>query len=366
MMSLIGLALIAGLGADVNVAGSIYLNQPTLFGKDASALGATAKGINAETSFKMVADVNDQVNVVSKVCFGCHGFMAGMAYVDWNISDNFGLRAGRFPVPFGQFYLRHDPANHRSATKPLPYAMGRMLRDAAFNLGVVPQPYPDNGVEIHGTTEGELLELGFHLYAVQGLKGNQAVGDLDFKQSRSTEFFADNNRTPTVGGRVTVGFPSLPGTAWRFLQLGMSAMYGYYDTDDTLFYAMGGVDMYTRIKKLNLRAEILFRRTAVPDQPDLFSQVLDDLYVQREGFYAQADGPVTRKLEWLFRIDGLRRSGPTTLGSELSTDSKILRYTGGLNVLPVKGFKIKFNYEYWTFNDFRDEQILHTGFVGTF
>ncbi len=365
-MKFIGLALLAGLNADLNVAGSVYLNQPTLFNKDPSALGETTRGINVETSLKMVADVNDDVTVSTKVCFGCHGFMSGMAYAEWNLTENVAVRAGRFPVPFGEFYLRHDPANHRSATKPLPYAMGRMLRDDAFNLGVVPQPYPDNGVEIHGNTQGEMLELGFHLYAVQGLKGNQAVADLDFTQSRSTEYFADNNRTPTVGARATIGFPTLPTASWRFLQFGASALYGYYDSEDELFYAMGGLDMYTRIKKINLRAEVLFRRTAVPDQPENFAQELDDLYVQREGFYVQLDGPMSKTVEGLARVDGLRRAGPTLPTAEISVDSKILRYTGGINVLPVKGFKLKFNYEYWRFSDFGDEQILHTGFVGTF
>ena len=41
---------------------------------------------------------------------------------------------GRFTPSFGDFPVRHDPANHRTNDKPLPYDMGRMLhiRDRAF------------------------------------------------------------------------------------------------------------------------------------------------------------------------------------------------------------------------------------------
>jgi len=46
--------------------------------------------------------------------------------------------------------LRHDPANHCLSDKPLAYDMGRMLRLRDWNLGVLPSPFPDNGVEASG------------------------------------------------------------------------------------------------------------------------------------------------------------------------------------------------------------------------
>jgi hypothetical protein len=357
--------------ADVNFAGSIYVNQPTLVteaqGQEKrELLGDTTYGMNAEAAFKVVAEVQDHVSASAKVCYGCHGFMADMAYFDWTIADQFNVRAGRFPVPFGEFYLRHDPANHRSATKPLPYEMGRMLRRNQFNLAVLPEPYPDNGVELFGTFRGETAELSYSAYAVSGLKGDAATGDLDFIRSRS-EYVADNNRSPTAGGRLTLAFPNLPVAAWRWFALGLSGMWGHYDDDDELTYLLGGLDLYTRVQKINLRGEVMFRRTEIPNAQASYRNTLQDLYVQRDGFYVEVDGPLADHFEWLARFDGFRRSGALPVASTLeSTDSRIYRYTGGFNILPTTGIKLKLSYEYWHFSDFPAAQIVHTGLVGTF
>lgn len=357
--------------ADVNFAGSIYVNQPTLLteaqGQEKrDLLGDTTYGMNAEAAFKVVADVQDHVSASAKVCYGCHGFMADMAYFDWTIADPINVRAGRFPVPFGEFYLRHDPANHRSATKPLPYEMGRMLRRTQYNLAVLPEPYPDNGVEIFGTFRGDTVELSYSAYAVAGLKGDAATGDLDFIRSRS-EYVADNNRSPAAGGRLTLAFPNLPLAAWRWFALGLSGMWGHYDDDDSLTYMLAGADLYTRFDKVNLRGEVMVRRTEIPDTPELFRHDLRDLFVQRDGFYVELDGPLGGAFEWLARVDGFRRDGPVPLASALeSADSRILRYTGGFNILPTTGIKLKLSYEYWHFTDFAAAQVVHTGLVGTF
>lgn len=367
---MMGLLLIAGLLGDVNVAGSVYLHHPSLFegeGTDTdAALGGTLRGINAEAAFKVVADVSDNVSASAKVCYGCHDFTADMAYVDYFVDERFNVRFGRFPVPFGEFYLRHDAANHRSATKPLPYEMGRMLYRGAFNLAVLPEPYPDNGVELFGTFRGDQVEVSYNAYAVAGLKGSAAAGDLDFVESRQI-FYADNNRTPTIGGRLTFALPRLPVQAIRWFAVGFSGMWGYYDDEDELDYLLAGVDLYTRVGQLNIRGEAMFRRTAIPDAPERYQQRLRDLYVQREGFYLQLDGPLTDVVEWLARVDGFRRSGPLLIGSPLtSTDSGITRGTVGLNLVPTTGVKLKLNYEYWRFTDFPDAHMLHTGLVGTF
>ncbi|MCA9537457.1 MAG: hypothetical protein KC620_01135 [Myxococcales bacterium] len=360
------LLVFAGLLGDVNVAGSVYLHHPTLFSDRVEVQGATLRGLNAEASFKVVADVTDRVSASAKVCYGCHDFTADMAYVDWYVEDRFNMRFGRFPVPFGEFYLRHDAANHRSATKPLPYEMGRMLRRGEYNLGVLPEPYPDNGVELYGTFRGELAELAYNVYAVSGFKGDAVTADLDFVRSRDV-YYADNNRTPATGGRLTLAFPNLPVALWRWLAIGASFMYGRYDDEGDLAYWLAGIDFYTRIDQVNVRGEVMMRRTAIPDAPEQFRQRLRDLFVQREGFYGQLDGPIGRALEWLVRVDGFRRAGPTLIGAPLDDpDSGVLRGTAGLNIIPTGGVKLKLNYEYWRFSDFPIEHMLHTGLVGTF
>ncbi len=359
------LAILAGFLVDTNVTGSVFINRPTLFSDRDEVQGETMRGINAEATLKLVADVNDQISTSIKICYGCHGFENAMAHVDWSVVDAFNVRVGRFVVPFGEFYLRHDAANHRSATKPLPYSMGRMLRRGDFNLAVLPEPYPDNGVELFGSV-GEDVELSYSAYAVAGFKGNATQGDLDFVRSRSQPY-ADNNRTPAAGGRMVLAFPTLPGDVWRWFAVGVSGMWGYYDPDSELSYLLGGADLYTRFGGVNLRGEVMFRRTEIPDRPDLYKQTLIDKAVQREGFYVQLDGPITDWAEWLVRYDGFRRAGPVPTGSTLpDTDSHIVRYTAGVNFQPLRGVKLKLDYEWWDFEDFEDESIIHAGLVGTF
>jgi len=357
---LLGLLLLG----ELNVAGSVYLNQPSLFSSRKEVLGATVQGMNAETSIKMAADISSSASAHLKFCHGCHGVEADMAYVEWEPSERFNLRAGRIPVPFGDFYLRYDPANHRSATKPLPYAMGRMLRRNDYNLAILPQPYPDQGLEISGTFRGERSELSYHIYAVAGLKG--AENDLEFIQSRGV-YWADNNRTPVVGTRLVWAFTELPGELWRWFALGLSALRGQYDREGELSYTILGMDLYARFAKFNLRGELLMRHTEIADHPQLYERELKDLYIQREGFSLQADTSINRYVEWLLRFDGFRRSGALAKGSSLKqSDSHILRYTAGLNLSPERALKLKINYEYWQFSDFEAEQILHTGIVGSF
>jgi len=72
-----------------------------------------------------------------------------MIYFDLRAFDELNVRIGRFSPSFGSFNLRHDPGNHKLSDKPLPYDMGRMLRNATWNNGVLPSPFPDNGVEVN-------------------------------------------------------------------------------------------------------------------------------------------------------------------------------------------------------------------------
>ncbi len=133
-----------------NFAGSLQTNYLGIV-TDKDAFKQTFDGLTNELSLKVAVDFNDNVSANVKLCYGCHGVELGMAFADLRVIDELNFRVGRFTPAFGDFPLRHDPANHRTSDKPLPYDMGRMLRMKVFNFGELPAPYVDQGIEISGT-----------------------------------------------------------------------------------------------------------------------------------------------------------------------------------------------------------------------
>ncbi|MDP6946739.1 MAG: hypothetical protein QF464_21495, partial [Myxococcota bacterium] len=167
----------------------------------------TLDGFTGELSLKLTADVTEHVSVHVKTCYGCHGFEIGMAFVDVEVFDELSFRIGRFTPSFGDFPVRHDPANHTTSDKPLPYDMGRMLRLRDWNMSVLPAPYVDNGLEVRGAHYGESVDFEYAVSVFGGFRGNRDAVDLDFVQSRSGAFYyVDNNSTPSVGARLALGF----------------------------------------------------------------------------------------------------------------------------------------------------------------
>ena len=95
-----------------NFAGSIqtnYMYVPT----DDEARKLGFDGFTNELSLKVAVDLTDHVSANVKLCYGCHGVEAAMAFVDLRAVDELNFRVGRFTPAFGDFPLRHDPANHR-------------------------------------------------------------------------------------------------------------------------------------------------------------------------------------------------------------------------------------------------------------
>src|SRR4029077_10699995 len=162
-------------------------------------------GFTLEANEKVSIDVSEHLSANVKVCFGCHGFELDMAYADYRFADELNLRVGRFSPAFGGFNLRHDVANHKRSKKPLPYDMGRMLRLRAWNLGVLPSPFPDNGIEVGGTHWfGDTTQFDYAVYAIEGFKTNQAHPlDFPFGLSRMP-YYGDKNSRPAVGGRLAI------------------------------------------------------------------------------------------------------------------------------------------------------------------
>lgn len=366
---------------DRNLAGSAQLDYHFVPGEGANlnegkAPGAYGfDGFTLEATQKVAVDVSNHLSANAKVCFGCHGFEADMAYIDYRVADEFNLRVGRFSPSFGSFNLRHDVANHKLSDKPLPYDMGRMLRMRTWNLGVLPSPFPDNGIEINGTHWfGNSTQFDYAVYAVQGFRSNdEHPVDIEFALSH-TPYYVDNNGHPTVGGRLalTQKLGDLSDVT-----VGASGMYGTYDPRNEFAYLIFGGDLAFRIYRTSLRLEYLARRTEIDtSDPALFVPPLrTSNAVFKQGAYAELEVPLASAVDLLGRFDFLHRTGnvpvdPNEDETPLSYRSWVLRYTLGASYAFERAFRMKLSTEFWQFSDEEDERTtrvgMHLAFVGTY
>ena len=360
---------------DRNVAGSLQLDYH-LSPERSTPVGSgpTFRGFTTEAALKLTAEISEQASVNLKICIGCHGFETDMVHLDYRFADELNVRVGRFSPSFGAFNLRHDPANHRLSDKPLVYDMGRMLRVRDWNLGVLPSPFPDNGVEASGTHWfGSKTQLDYAAHLVSGFKGSTAGADLDFVQSRSGSlYYVDNNDQPAYGGRLAL--------TERFSQngdvtLGTSLMRGAFDPGAKLMYTITGADLTLRIDRTNLRIEYLMRRQDLDvSDPTRYRYEVPakggDSFVKHGG-YAELELPVTASLDLVGRFDALFRSGNVLVDSPLQARSGIFRYTLGTAYSLRRGLRLKYSTELWSFSDTgysgRNEAVsMHIGVATAF
>jgi hypothetical protein len=353
-----------------NFAGSIQTNYLWVV-TDPDARQLSLDGFTNELSLKVAVDLTDHVSANVKICYGCHGFEADMAFIDLRVADELNFRIGRFNPAFGDFPLRHDPANHRTSDKPLPYDMGRMIRLREYNMGVLPSPYVDQGLEINGVHWfGSTVQFDYAAYVVGGLRASAEAADIEWIESRSV-YYIDNNSEPAIGGRLAL---TLDLTESILMTFGASAMGGHLDTERENSYMIAGVDVYLRLGEFDLHAEYLLRRTemALGDDPDSRFRYgpnedgeWDDRFI-KEGFYVEGNWPLFTRLELVARFDGLRRRGNVLVTSKLREDSSLLRYTAGLNIVFDGSVRLKLSGEFYDFSDFDDEFAANVGAVASF
>jgi hypothetical protein len=369
---LVVLAALPALAIDRTFAGSAQLDYHFVATrKNADVERYAFEGFTLEASAKVAVDISDKLSANAKLCFGCHGFELAMGYLDWRIADELNIRVGRFSPSFGHFNIRHDPANHRLSDKPLPYDMGRMLRFRTWGQGVLPSPFPDNGLEINGTHWfGEKAQLDYAVYAVAGFKGNARSVDLDFKESRQA-YYVDNNARPTVGGRLALTYKLGASTD---ATLGASAMHGTFDPTNDRTYTILGADLVFRIQRTNLRFEYLVRRQEMDvSNPALFKYGLVDDYFVKHGAYAEVEQPLTRAMDLIFRVDGMHRNGNVVATEPmLLRRSTVVRYTLGTTHVLEKSLRLKLSTELWQWTDAdaitsrKLDLSFHVAAVGTF
>jgi hypothetical protein len=352
-----------------NFAGSIQLDYmavpSTSIGRRIALDAATA-----EVSLKVTQDFGERMSASIKLCVACHGVETGMAFFDMRIADELSFRVGRFTPQFGAFPIRHDPANHRTSDKPLPYDMGRMLRVGDWNAGILLSPWVDNGVELSGSHFfSDAVQLDYAAYAIGGPRGANEAADFDYKLSRSGElYYVDNNSRPSVGARVALNLIFNKST----VTAGLSGMAGTYDPENRLSFVVAGADLAIQFSRVFLRAEYLMRRTemALGSDPSMRFKYgagkggSYDPYFLKQGFYAELEVPISDRLDGIVRWDGLRRQGNVLRTSELRSDSAVLRYTLGGSVRIAGATRLKLSGEAYDFSDFDDEVAIHVAVAG--
>ncbi len=350
---------------DRTFAGSVQVDYHGSFDRRRADQNAF-DGATIEAGIKLAIDVSEHFSGNFKLCFGCHGFETDMAHIDYRVADELNIRLGRFSPSFGNFNLRHDPANHKLSDKPLVYDMGRMLRMRDWNMGVMPSPFPDNGLELSGTHWfGASVQLDYAAHVVSGFKGDKNGMDLDFVASRSGSlYYVDNNSRPAGGGRVGLGFRLGPRSELTF---GASGIYGTYDPDNDLEYLVLGGDAALRLGRTNVRAEFLLRRqTFDAGDPRRFRYALVDRFFTKQGALLELEQPLGAGFELLARLDWMERKGNVLAGSTLAAESNILRATLGTSIDVERGFRIKLSGEYWRFTpgDPTSALSFHVGATG--
>lgn len=344
-----------------------YLAVPT----DRDARTKVFDGATAEISLKATQELGSYATASVKVCFACHGFEVGMGMVELRANAAFRVRVGRMTPSFGSFPARHDPANHLTSDKPLPYDMGRMLQRTQWNEGILPAPWVDNGIEVAGTHFWNGGQIDYALWVVSGPKGSPDAADFDFALSRAPEqYYVDNNSEPSVGGRGSLLLELSEASA---LTVGASAMGGHYDPARNLSFVIGGVDLAFKLGALVLRAEYLIKRVemALGDDPasrfkygPSSNGTFDNFFV-KDGFYAETELPIGR-VTGLVRLDGLRRIGNVVSSGTLESSTYLIRYTAGLAWRLRSKITLKTSMEVYRSKELGSDLALHLGLATPF
>ncbi|HEX9241000.1 MAG TPA: hypothetical protein VF875_01025 [Anaeromyxobacter sp.] len=346
--------------------GSVFVDQWG-FPQEGDPSKSSAQGLAPMASMKVGGDVNDNLSFSAKACISCHGMDFEHISLDYQPRTWFNVQAGRIAVPFGDFSNRVDPTSYRAGSQPLIFDMGRMAYGSrsAMNLGVLPMPYVDTGAMVYGVRWlGSRIQGWYGAYGVSGLRGSN---DIDWMAMHSAPY-GDNNGKPSYGGRVTFSYASDAGDFIGDWSLGGSYLGGTYDKSGKLRYEVWGADATFRLSGLILRGEYASRKTDLDPAATGYPYALVDPFFTKSGFYAEAEHPLGKYLNVVYRYDWMDRRGTPLPGSppQMTDQSLYKRYTIGAAITPAQNTVVKVSYEYWDTSDFGKFPTYHAGIGGAF
>lgn len=251
------------------------------------------------------------------------------------------VEAGRFVVPFGAFASQVNPGVYRTVSRPLMFNMGQRIFDENLGDPVLPMPYSDEGANFNISVPlFEDVTFGMDTYVVNGLQGDGV--SINFDDSRD---YSDNNRTPAVGGRWTVGN--------SMLRLGSSAMTGRYNGLGSVgpnaagtSYSIFGADATFRYEDiLRVQAEFAQRNTETfIDQP---GQAFGTDRVR--GGYVESELWLFDNLSLLCRWDLQRQhyANFDPASGLPSAQFDVQRWTYGINWAVTGNSLLMLNLEHW-------------------
>lgn len=252
------------------------------------------------------------------------------------------VNAGRLVVPFGAYSSQVNPGVYRTVSRPLIFNMGQRVYDENLGDPVLPMPFSDEGASLNLSVP--LLDdvtAGMDVYVVNGLQGNS---NISLDDSRD---YVDNNRTPSVGGRWTLGTSAL--------RLGTSVIGGQYNPQNgtgvdnrQLNYVIFGYDVSWKYQDIfRIQGEFAQRNT------DAYYDFAGPQYGRDRvsGWYVESELLLSRsaRLSALARWDeqSQRYAAWDPASTLPSAGFDVRRLTYGLNWTLPGGSLLMFNMEHW-------------------
>ncbi len=278
-----------------------------------------------------------------------------MAFVDWEIAQEFKIRGGALLVPLGRTNLNHDGPTRVFTERPL------------VSTFVIPTTLTDPGIGIHGLiAAGRNTSIEYETYVTNGFdllddQGNLAAPITEkeqlLREGRPSNG-GDNNKSVSTTGRLGLTTKQVTegGAVSSAFETGVSWHVGNYDERNRNLLAIVALDMTYLKGPFTLTGEAA-RAGFERDSFSKTSGIPDDYY----GYSVQAS--------WDFLPETLKKAAPHVFAREGAGFTLATRYDWinldsdrvsgmdvGINFHPFSDTVFKFSYRFgWL--EFADQNL---------